>query len=206
MNLKIFKRGLLTGIFLQLAIGPVFFFIINLTLQRTIYDGFAGVLAVTLVDYFYILLSILGIGKLLEKNKIKKVFGIISSVILIFFGGLIIRNMMIKGITLSVEINSGSVIASFFSVLILTIFNPMTIIFFTGLFTAKAIENKYTKKQLRIFGLSVGLATFIFMGISVILFAFLKEAIPLAAIQILNLIVGAVLIIYGIIRIVKMIK
>ena len=114
--------------------------------------------------------------------------------------------MMIKGITLSVEINSGSVIASFFSVLILTIFNPMTIIFFTGLFTAKAIENKYTKKQLRIFGLSVGLATFIFMGISVILFAFLKEAIPLAAIQILNLIVGAVLIIYGIIRIVKMIK
>ena len=32
--MKIFQNGLLTGLFLQLAIGPVFFFIINLTLQK----------------------------------------------------------------------------------------------------------------------------------------------------------------------------
>ncbi len=68
MDFKALKNGLFTGLFFQLAIGPVFFFIANLTLQRSIYDGFAAVLAVTLVDYFYITLALFGIGKLLEEN------------------------------------------------------------------------------------------------------------------------------------------
>ena len=50
-NLKLFKNGLVTGLFLQLAIGPVFFFIVNLSLQKTIWDGLTAVLAVTIVDY-----------------------------------------------------------------------------------------------------------------------------------------------------------
>lgn len=76
--MKIFKNGLATGLILQLAIGPVFFFIINLALQRSIFDGLAGALAVTIVDYIYITLSILGIGKLLENKKVKKIFGVVS--------------------------------------------------------------------------------------------------------------------------------
>ena len=52
--MRIFVNGLLTGLVLQMAIGPVFFFIINIALQKTLYDGFAAVSAVTLVDYFYI--------------------------------------------------------------------------------------------------------------------------------------------------------
>ena len=84
--MKIFINGLTTGLILQLAIGPVFFFIANVTIQRTIFDGLAGVLAVTFVDYFYITLAILGIGKLLENNKVKRTFGIISSVVLAIFG------------------------------------------------------------------------------------------------------------------------
>jgi threonine/homoserine/homoserine lactone efflux protein len=64
----------LTGLLLQLAIGPVFFFIIHLTLQRTILYGFIAVGVVTIVDYFYITLAILGVGTLLKKKKIKRTF------------------------------------------------------------------------------------------------------------------------------------
>lgn len=85
--MKEFKNGLLIGLTLQLAIGPVFFFIVNLALQKTIFDGFAGVLAVTSVDYLYITLAVLGIGSLLKNKKFKKVFGIISSVVLAFLAG-----------------------------------------------------------------------------------------------------------------------
>ena len=38
--MKTFLKGLTTGLVLQLGIGPVFFFIINLALQKTIFDGF----------------------------------------------------------------------------------------------------------------------------------------------------------------------
>ncbi len=203
---KIFINGLTTGLFLQLAIGPIFFFIINLALQRTVYDGLVAVLAVTLVDYFYIILSIVGIGKLLENKKTKNVFGIASSIVLIIFGGIIIKGIVNNGFSTAVDVNSVNLLSSFLSVFILTISSPMTIIFFTGIFTAKAIEYDYTKKELYIFGFSVGLATAIFMGTSVILFSLLKETVPMTLIQILNLTVGFVLIYYGIMRIIKILK
>lgn len=68
-NITIFKNGLITGLLLQLAVGPVFFFIINLTIQKTVIDGLAAVMAVTIVDYFYITLSIIGVGTMLEKRR-----------------------------------------------------------------------------------------------------------------------------------------
>lgn len=204
-SFKIFRDGLITGMFLQLAIGPVFFYIINLALQRSIYDGLIAVLAVTIVDYLYITLSIIGIGKLLEKKKIKHVFGLVSSFILIAFGIFIIKSILDANNQIT-DINSTNLVSSFISVFFLTISSPMTIVFFTGIFTAKAVEYNYTKKELWSFGLSVGSATFIFMGISVLLFTILKQTIPIALIQSLNLVVGLVLIAYGMLRTIKILK
>lgn len=204
--MKVFKNGLLTGLVLQLAIGPVFFFIANLTLQKTIFDGLIAVLAVTIVDYFYITLAIFGIGKLLEKKKIKKIFGAISSIVLILFGIFIIKGVISANITSQIVTNSTSLLSSFTSVFLLTITSPMTIVFFTSLFATKALEYNYSKRELYIFGFATGLATLIFMGTSVILFSLLKGTIPLILMQILNLIVGCLLIGYGCIRLTKIIK
>src|SRR3989338_1263773 len=138
--MKIFRNGLATGLVLQLAVGPVFFFITNLTLQGTIFNGLAGVLAVTAVDYFYITLAILGIGKLLENKRIKKVFGIVSAIVLVIFGIIIIQGITSGGISTSTVANSMTLFSSFTYIFLLTISNPMTIVFFTSLFTTKAVE------------------------------------------------------------------
>ena len=137
--MKIFRNGLVTGLILQLAIGPVFFFIANLTLQGTILNGIAGVLAVTIVDYFYITLAIFGVGKLLENKKVKKIFGIVSSIILAVFGLIIIKGIA-GGVSSATSTMPMTLISSFVSVFLLTISSPMTIVFFTSLFTAKALE------------------------------------------------------------------
>lgn len=204
--MKIFRNGLATGLVLQLAIGPVFFFIINLALQRTIFDGLVGAIAVTLVDYFYITLAILGIGKLLENKRIKKVFGIISSIVLIFFGIIIIRGMTSGGIATAVNTKSTNLFSSFTSVFFLTLSSPMTIVFFTSLFTTKAVEYNLSKKELLIFGFGTGLATLLFMSTSVFLFSLIKGTVPILLIQILNLIVGCLIIGYGGIRLAKILK
>jgi threonine/homoserine/homoserine lactone efflux protein len=163
------------------------------------------VAAVTLVDYFYITLAIMGVGKLLENNKFKKIFWIISSIVLILFWILMIRSIILWGIQ-NIWSDITSLSKSFVSVFLLTISNPMTIVFFTGLFTAKAIEYHYKKKELLIFGLSTGLATLLFMWASVVLFSLIKQSIPALLIQILNLLVGWLLIVYGSIRLIKIIS
>src|SRR3989344_4739348 len=118
--MKIFRNGLVTGLILQLAIGPVFFFIINLALQKSIFDGLIGTLAVTIVDYLYITLAILGIGKLLENKKVKKMFGIISSIVLMIFGIIIVRETMSGDISAIINTNSTNLLSSFASVFFLT--------------------------------------------------------------------------------------
>ncbi len=205
-HMKIFKNGLLTGLLLQLAIGPVFFFIISLALQRTLLDGLVAVLAVTIVDYLYITLAILGLGKLLENENIKRIFGIVSSIVLIIFGGIIINDVIGSHASTDIEVNASSLLTSFTSVFLLTISSPLTIVFFTSLFAAKAVEYNYTRRELLIFGLSTGSATFIFLGLSVVLFSLVGSAIPVIIIRGLNLLVGLVLIGYGVVRLVKILR
>lgn len=200
--MKIFKEGLLTGLILQIAIGPVFFYLINLTLQRTIWDGLVGVVAVTIVDYLYIFLAIFGIGKLIEKENIKKVLSFIGPIVLIVFGIIMIKESFNK-MTLSVtEIASKDLISSFTSTFMLTILSPMTIFFWTGIFATKTLEYNYSKNELLLFGLSTGLATLLFMSFSVTTMFLIKEiiTIPLVVVQILNFVVGCLLILYGGIR------
>lgn len=198
--MNVFINGLLTGLVLQMAIGPVFFFILNLTLRASLSDGLAGVVAVTLVDYFYITLSILGVGKILEQKNVKNAFGILSSVVLMLFGAFIIYGAMDMHAPITINGDASTIVASFSATFLFTISSPMTIVWYTGLFTAKAVEYHYTKKQLVLFGVAVGLATLLFMGTSVVLCSLIQKSVPTALNQILNGVVGGILIIYGIRR------
>lgn len=199
---EVFIKGLMTGLVLQLAVGPVFIFIVNIAMQGSLAGAFSAVLAVTIVDYLYITLAILGIGKLLEDKGRKRVLTVASSAVLIVFGFLMIR----KGISffytecISTEVNL-SIAGSFASAFILTASSPLTIVFWSGVFTSKAIEYSLVRRELVIFGLSAGLATFIFLGISAIILSFLKVLVPAVLIQALNILAGVVLTGYGVLRI-----
>ncbi len=191
-------NGLSTGLFLQLAVGPVFFFVANLALQRSAWDGFAGVLGVTLADGLYITLAILGAGKLLERERVKAAFAVIGAGLLFAFGIIIVSGVMRgQGAIPLATVNTANLLASFLSAFSLTLSNPMTIVFFVSLFAVKAAKHRYARKDVFFFGLGTGLATFVFMGGAVCLFTFIKASVPDALVQILNLFVGLLLIVYG---------
>ena len=200
-NLPVFVKGLMTGLVLQLAIGPVFIFIVNTAIQGGLESGMAAVAAVTIVDYLYIALAVSGIGKLLERQKKKHILTLLSSAVLIFFGALMIKRGFSYFYTYSgtAGMNYGAV-KSFISAFILTISSPLTIVFWAGVFTAKAAEYSLGKRKLIVFGLSAGLATLIFLGISVVLFSIIRAMVPVNIIQALNILVGVILIGYGIRR------
>ena len=203
--LKVSYNGLLTGLLLQTAIGPVFFFVINLSLQNTFWDGFLAVLAVTLVDYLYITLAVRGVGKLLEKGKRKKILAIISSIVLILFGIFLLTAETIKSNSIH-GLNSSNYFNSFFSAFFLTASSPLTIVFWTGLFASKAIENNYAKNELFIFGFFAGLATLLFLSTAIIIISSFKASMPFFLVSVLNEIVGLILILYGILKFVKVLK
>jgi len=198
--------GFLTGLNLQIAIGPVFFFILNLSLQKSVIDGLFAVIAVTIVDYMFIALAVLGVGKLLEKPKIKFTLGIISSFVLMLFGIIMILSIgQSSQFSNPNDLMQSNYIASFISAFLLTVSSPLTIVFWTSLFAAKAIERGYAQNQLLYFGVAAGLATLIFLGSSVSLLSFFKASLPIALLRVLNTAVGLLLMLYGIMRLYKIV-
>jgi threonine/homoserine/homoserine lactone efflux protein len=199
--------GFFTGLMLQIAIGPVFFYILNLTLQRSLLDGFMAVGAAVLVDYFYICLAILGLNRALENQRLKVPLSIFGSVVLGIFGWVMISTAG-QGSLAAIPVPSApkDLLSSFLSTLVLTISSPLTILFWTSLFAAKATEKGYSTKELVSFGLGAGLATVVFMGSAVTGTAFLKLQIPPGMIRILNTAVGLILILFGLMRLLKMIR
>lgn len=198
---KVFIRGLATGLILQLAIGPVFIFVANTIFQKGVIEGILAVIAVTIVDYIYIILAIFVVGKVFEKEKIRRVFVIISSIVLVIFGIIMMKN----GIKLESDslILENTKISSFTQAFVLTLSSPLTIVFWTSIFASKADEYMLNKKELIVFGLACGLATLLFLGACVILLSWLKIIVSDGIIQFLNFIVGILLIFYGIVRLKK---
>ena len=192
-------NGMLTGLFLQLALGPVFFFIVNISISSNLSHAFWAVIAVTLADYIYIILALLGIGQVLKKAQPKLWFGRISSCVLAVFG------MMILIACLNTSQPTDQILPvswtghkAFSAAFVLTLSSPLTIVFWSSIFSAKAIEKNYQAGQLTWFSLGTGLSTFLFLSASILVLSIVKTQIPIGLVRWLNGLVGGVLILYGI--------
>jgi threonine/homoserine/homoserine lactone efflux protein len=202
----VFLDGFLTGLILQVAIGPVFFFILNLALAGTLLDAYTAMGAAVVVDYFYITLAILGVGKALESRRIKNILGVVGAFVLCIFGWVMIKDPFTG--RLGFEFVSGSInpFSSFISTFLLTISSPLTIVFWTGIFASRAVERDYSRKELIPFGIAAGLASLVFLGISITVIYSLKFSLPEGLIKHLNFAVGVILIFYGLLRLGRLIQ
>jgi threonine/homoserine/homoserine lactone efflux protein len=216
-SFDILSDGFKTGLILQFAIGPVFFFLADLSIHHGFAYGFPGALAVTLVDLIYIALAMAGIGALLKKRGVEPYLRVIGSLVLGVFGLLYVLGALgldpaalfassnaSNGNSAGSMADSGSGIqsplAAFAATFVLTISSPMTILFWTGLFSAKISERGYSRANLYVFGAGALLCTLFFMTLAVFAFSLVGAVIPPLVARILNGAVGAVLVVYAVIR------
>lgn len=194
MVLKGFKFGML----LQLAVGPMCLLVFTTSTAHGFIVGLSLVLAIALIDALYITLSGFGVAAVIGKEKVKKAIKIFGGVVLILFGlnnilGIFAISIFPK-IMLFENVTSENI---FLQGLLLTASNPLTIIFWSGVFSTQVVEHNLNKKQLFFFGIGCVLSTLFFLTIVAFLGSILSEFIPIIVIQILNGMVGAALIIFG---------
>ena len=192
-------RGFATGLVLQLAVGPIFFYVVSISLQQTITDALIAVAAVTLVDYLYVLFAVYGVAKFLEKEKIKNIFGNVSAVIVIIFGVYMLGVTFVNqsSVSLIAKVNPGTI---FISAFILTASNPLTILFWISLFAARSIQYNDSRNELLLFGVAAGFSTIFFLGFTVLIISVIKSAIPSYAIKISNIVAALIVIFYGLVQ------
>lgn len=197
-------KGLKFGMILQLAVGPMCIMVLNTAVDFGILSGMSLVLAIVLIDALYITLSGLGASAIIAKDKVKIAVKIIGCIILVFFGLNTILNVfdinILPNISMFSDYKSGNL---FLQGIILTASNPLTIIFWGGVFTTQIADNNLTRFQLFLFGAGCVLSTLIFLSGIALFGYFIGSFIPGIVIKILNILVGAFLIFFGIKLLVK---
>ena len=192
-------KGLKFGMILQLAVGPMCLMVFNTSTTYGMVYGFHLVAAIALVDALYIGLSCIGVASIINRYKIKIAVKIIGASVLILFGLNMISSVFDLSFLPNISIFSNSSSENFFiQGLLLTASNPLTIIFWSGMFSAQMIENKWGKKELSLFAVGCVMATIIFLGSLSILGSFLSNFLPIYIVQFLNVSVACAVIFFGI--------
>jgi threonine/homoserine/homoserine lactone efflux protein len=195
------NKGFRFGMLLQIAVGPICIFIFNEAVQKGMFNALGGVFGVVLIDAIFITLSIVGVATVVEKKeKVLKYFG---SFILICFGIKTIVSAISMNEISVINTNSVSVSKTFLTAVFLTASNPLTIIFWSGVFSTKIIEEKMSKDDEVKFGIGAVFATLVFLSFIVVIGQFTKEFLNIKYIIVLNIIVGILLIYFGIRILVK---
>ena len=197
-------KGFRFGMLLQLAVGPVCIFIFQMASLRGFQAAATGVLGVSIIDGLYILAAILGIASIIEGKNTKIILKIFGAVVLFIFGMSTVLSVFNISFLPSLSIqnisNSNSV---FFHAIILTVSNPLTIIFWAGVFSTKIAEENLKRRDIYVFGFGTLLSTIFFLSLIALAGSFTKTFFPSYVIQILNLIVGFLLIYFSIRMVIK---
>ena len=192
-------EGFKFGMLLQIAIGPVCMYIFSLGINETFLEAELGVLGVVFADAFYITLAILGISSFIKKEKIQQRFNILGALIVIFFGMELFLGYF--GLSFLPKINllgSFSSKSPFIKAFLLTGANPMTILFWMGVFSTKTNEANFTKNSTILFAVGALLATLFFLTLVVFLGSITNDFLSQDILLLLNSGVGFALIYFGI--------
>lgn len=193
-------KGFKFGMLLQFAIGPVCIFIFQTASSSGLLIAEAGVLGVGFIDTLYILASIIGIGGLIEKNAaVKTGLKYFGAIVLLLFGLSNILNIIDVNFLPGLHLQSSHNTAGIFGqAALLTLSNPVTIVFWAGAFSSRIAEENFRRKDLFLFGFGAVMATLFFLSLICLTGNFTKTFLPLYIIEILNGAVGVVLIYFGI--------
>ena len=189
-------KGFRFGMLLQLAVGPVCMYVFHTASNRGFIDAFFVVLAVSIIDAFYILLAILGITSFIKDDRLQKAFRIIGALIVACFGLSIILGVF--GISIMPRfISFKYTINPFINGLLLTASNPLTILFWSGVFSSEICDNKMEKINTYLFGIGAVISTLFFLSLVALVGMLANYTIPENIVNVLNLLVGAILIYFS---------
>lgn len=187
--------GFKFGILLQLAIGPVCIYIFTLGINNGFVEGFSGVLGVTLADIFYMLLAVLGISNFIKNEKLQKRFNILGAIIVILFGVQLVLGAF--NFVFLPKFKFSGLTNSFFNGFFLTIANPMTILFWIGVFASKVKDLQGSLKNTAVFSIGSAFSTLFFLTLIAFAGTLTNNFINENLLKLLNSLVGITLIYFG---------
>ena len=180
-------------------IGPVFFTILQTSIERGFRSGVFVAVGVSVSDAVYIIISYLGLSQIIENEQLKIYLTYGGGVMLIMFG---FYYLLIKSKKLldseTEHIKTRSPLRLMAKGFIINGFTPMMLIFWIGTVSVATTDLGYTTpREVMLFFVSIVCTVFTTDVIKAKLADHLRHLLTRRLIRILNIILGVVLLIFG---------
>jgi threonine/homoserine/homoserine lactone efflux protein len=194
-GVNVFLEGFIFGMVLQFTIGPVCLYVLNSAISSGVLTAFISVTGVTAADAVYIILAIMGVSGLGSSVKMQAYFKAIGGTVLILFGLYIVAGVFLPVLTSEPALKKSGFIPAF----LLTISNPLSIIYWSGIFALRVKKKEQSKSDQYRFGFGAVLSTLVFLSCVVALGAVFHFYLPAVTVKVLNVLVGVAIITFGIV-------
>ena len=190
-------KGVLFGLVLAMLIGPVFFALIETSIEKGFYPGFLVAIGIALSDTTYIFISYFGLTNLLAEQTMEKYLGIVGGLILLTFGIVsFFKSRKKREVKLKVQPKGFKrFIARGFMI---NGINPMVLFFWIGAVSLATVEYNLKDNYILIFFISIIFTVFSTDLLKVYLANRLRFFVTPNFIKIMNIITGTAMVIFGI--------
>lgn len=197
--MDIFFNGFKVGIVLAFLIGPVFFTIVQTSIERGFWKGVLVALGVSLSDVAYVAICYFGLFQFLNEPKWRTTMAYAGGVILILFG---LYHLLVKSRRAMQNVQAASESTDFkyfVKGFIINGITPMVLIFWIGTVSVATIDFGYQKGYELFWFFAALLATVLATDIlKAYLAGKLRKLITQRFLMIVNVVVGICLLIFGI--------
>lgn len=196
--MDILIKGLAFGSILAFAMGPVFFSLIQTSLEKGFHSGIFMAVGISLSDLTYVTLTYIGVSKLANSPEFKYYTGLIGGIILVLFG--IVSFFRKPGGRRTEPRKYGpgrGILRPLIKGFLVNGINPFVLIFWLGAMSLATVEYGYSANEVKIFFIIVLITVFSTDIIKSYLANKLKKILNNRLMKIMNSTVGILLIIFG---------
>ncbi len=189
-------RGFRFGLMLQLAVGPVCLFVLRTAVGQGFAPALTAMAGVALADGLYIALAIAGVATALRKPRLRKALRLFGAAVLALFA--VDTALAAFGLGLLPAMAPSSGRGGFAGALALTLSNPLTILFWSGVFSARIAQDGLSGRGVAAFGAGALAATVVFLSAVAAIGAWSGSWLPAAVLRAFQLLVAAALLAFSV--------
>ena len=190
-------NGILFGLLLCVLIGPVFFTLIQNSIEKGFWSGVFMAIGVALSDAFYIVITYFGISQLVESENFKMWLGGLGGLVMLVIGLVNLFKAAPKSGVVKIVQGNRDGLKQLLKGFFLNGVNPFVLFFWIGIVSKVSVDFEYSSNQATGFFVALVLTVFIVDVLKAHFATKLREIVTARFMLIMNRIVGIALILFA---------
>lgn len=190
-------NGISFGLLLAVLIGPVFFTLIQTSIEKGFSKAILVSFGIILSDIFYILLAHLGVTKLLRNQHYDQLLAYIGGIVLISFGIFSLYNSKTEMKLTSTSVEAKGRFRYILRGFLINGLSPFVLLFWVGAMSLARVEYNYKGTELFAFFAIIVIVVIITDLLKALLAVRLRQFITPRFFKVMNILVGVVFSLFG---------